>query len=130
MPQRDARREQPGLERDAAADREPDQVLLPQAADLVDLLDRFTVPPHGYRAKYAALLGCPGTADTHGWTFRLPAVLPGEPAPVLPPFAAHRVAVSAVEGDGVPTADLPDGFFVRATDACGAAVVFRGERGA
>jgi hypothetical protein len=102
----------------------------------------------GYRARYATLLGRPGAGDARRWAFQLRVgrmeiisasalaeVLPGETAPVLPFFAAHAVAVSSlptartlVEGNGIATHDLPGGFFVRAGDACGAAVIFREER--
>lgn len=59
-------------------------------------------------------------------------VLPGEVAPVLPYFAAVGVGVADVDvardlvkGNGIATHDLPEGYFVSAADAHGAAVVFR-----
>ncbi|MGA8116464.1 MAG: VOC family protein [Actinocatenispora sp.] len=58
-------------------------------------------------------------------------VLPGESAPVLPFMAALTVTVadlgtarSVVRGNGVAVHEVRDGFFVRAADARGAAVVF------
>jgi glyoxalase-like protein len=98
-----------------------------------------------YRDRYAAMLGRAATADGPRLVFRLrvgsvqiiPAsaladVLPGETAPVLPFFAAvgvgvadPRVARDLVEGNGISTHDLADGFFVSAADAYGCAVVFR-----
>jgi hypothetical protein len=60
-------------------------------------------------------------------------ILPGETAPVLPFIAAHTVKVadlaaakSLIEGNGVATVDLDDGFFVGAADAFGGSVVFVG----
>lgn len=98
-----------------------------------------------YRDRYAALLGRPGEGDPRRWAFQLRVgrveiiaasvmneVLPGETAPVLPFFAAQAVAVASlpdtrklVEDNGIATHDLPNGFFVRAADALGAAVIFR-----
>jgi hypothetical protein len=99
----------------------------------------------GYRDRYAAMLGHPGEGDSRRWAFQLRVgrmeiiaasaleeVLPGETAPVLPFFAGHAVAVAdvaaaraLVKGNGIATHDLPDGFFVRAEDAHGTAVIFR-----
>lgn len=101
-----------------------------------------------YRERYSAMLGLAGEGDSRRWTFQLRVgrveliaacvlgeVLPGERAPVLPFFAGQTVVVGdlgharkVVEGNGVATQDLPDGFFVRAEDAYGAAVIFREDR--
>jgi hypothetical protein len=58
-------------------------------------------------------------------------LLPGESTPILPLLAAQTVAVAdlsaarrLIDGNGIPTHDLPDGFFVPATAAAGAALVF------
>ncbi|WP_328388123.1 VOC family protein [Nocardia sp. NBC_00416] len=59
------------------------------------------------------------------------AVLPGEPVPTLPYIAGQAVAVAdadaarkLVEGNGFTTSDLPNGFFVGAVQARGAAISF------
>jgi catechol 2,3-dioxygenase-like lactoylglutathione lyase family enzyme len=58
-------------------------------------------------------------------------VLPGEPVPALPYLAGQAVAVkdidaarASVTGNGFAVRDLPNGFFVSATDARGAAIAF------
>lgn len=58
-------------------------------------------------------------------------VLPGEPVPALPFLAAQTVAVrdlakarAWVDGNGFGLHDRPNGFFVRAAEARGAAVAF------
>jgi hypothetical protein len=58
-------------------------------------------------------------------------VLPGERAPALPFLAAQTIAVTdldlarkLVEGNGIATHDMPDGFFVPAAEAFGASVGF------
>ena len=59
-------------------------------------------------------------------------VRPGETAPRLPSFAAHTARADGlaaarplIEQQGVATRDLPDGFFVGASDSHGASVVFK-----
>ena len=98
-----------------------------------------------YVDRYAAMLGRQSTSDGPARVFRLRVgsvrivpvsaladVLPGEAVPALPYFAAVGVGVADVDaardlvkGNGIPTHDLPEGFFVSAADAFGAAVVFR-----
>lgn len=58
-------------------------------------------------------------------------VLPGEPVPALPYLAGQTVAVrdlgaarALVEGNGFAVRELPDGFFVGAAEARGAAIAF------
>ncbi|GGU09835.1 VOC family protein [Actinomadura citrea] len=58
-------------------------------------------------------------------------VLPGEPVPALPYLAGQAVAVknvgaarALVEGNGFTVRELPDGFFVGAAEARGAAIAF------
>lgn len=60
-------------------------------------------------------------------------VLPGEPVPALPYLAGQAVAVkdvraarALVEGNGFAVRELPDGFFVGAAEARGAAIAFLG----
>ncbi|MGI5324696.1 VOC family protein [Actinomadura nitritigenes] len=58
-------------------------------------------------------------------------VLPGEPVPALPYLAGQAVAVkdvgaarALVKGNGFTVRELPDGFFVGAAEARGAAIAF------
>lgn len=100
-----------------------------------------------YRDRYAAMLGGAGDGNPRRWTYQLRVgrvellaasalheVLPGQVAPVLPYFVAQAVVVgdlavarAVVEGNGIATHDVPDGFLVGAEDTFGAAVIFRSD---
>lgn len=89
-----------------------------------------------YRARYDLIIGGElrtGRVDVVGAN-ELDALLPGETAPRLPYFAAHSIAVEDLTQARkyiemtVPTTTCERGFFVRAADAFGAAVVFEEAR--
>jgi hypothetical protein len=98
----------------------------------------------GHVARWARILGrsAPPAGGRHTFELggsridllpasALDAALPGESAPLLPFWAAQYVAVAdlatartVVTGNSLPVCELPDGFFVPARAAAGAAVVF------
>ncbi|GAA3146503.1 VOC family protein [Nonomuraea roseoviolacea] len=95
-------------------------------------------------ARYARTLGVPPTTEGPRHVLALQVgrmeivamsafdeVLPGEPVPALPYLAGQAVAVGdlraardLVEGNGFTVRELPDGFFVGAGEARGAAIAF------
>jgi hypothetical protein len=90
--------------------------------------------------RYELILATPSRVDgpKHVLTLRagrfeiIPeSALPGEQAPALPFLAAQTIAVTdldlarkLVEGNGIRTHDMPEGFFVSAADAFGASIGF------
>jgi hypothetical protein len=86
-----------------------------------------------YQRRYDVITGGVKLVDIIGAS-DLDAVLPGEPPRKLLYFAAHGVVVAdlakarkLIEGH-VPTTTRDHGFFVRAEDACEAAVYFEEAR--
>ncbi|MEQ0559057.1 VOC family protein [Amycolatopsis sp. NEAU-NG30] len=86
-----------------------------------------------YERRYAVITGGRQLVDIAGVS-DLDAVLPGEIPKEPPYFAAHGVAVTDLAharqlvGQHVPTTTHDRGFFVRAEDACGAALSFEEAR--